>query len=299
MSNEIVKFSNQFNNVALKKFDAVHLDVLMAIASRVREKGTATVEFSFEELRGLMRSRKNLTNKQLADKIVQTNARLLALNYMFEDSGKIIQFALFTKFVTDPQEATLAVGVNEEFAFLLNDLTSQFTRFELAEFADLKSKYAKEFYRRAKQYRSSGIWKISRDEFCRLLGVSDSTAKSTANLNRVVLKTIAEECGPLLGLKIERQYVKRRLSGFVFTFARETPPVIDARRLLDMLKAHAAELRAWASDAGVRLPSAESAGELREQVRDLPQEPQIQEQPGYGYQPGFQQPQQWQQQPWN
>jgi hypothetical protein len=28
-----VKFSNQFNNVALKKFDAVHLDVLMAIAS--------------------------------------------------------------------------------------------------------------------------------------------------------------------------------------------------------------------------------------------------------------------------
>ena len=176
MSNEIVKFSNQFNNVALKKFDAVHLDVLMAIASRVREKGTATVEFSFEELRGLMRLRKNLTNKQLADKIVQTNARLLALNYMFEDSGKIIQFALFTKFVTDPQEATLAVGVNEEFAFLLNDLTSQFTRFELAEFADLKSKYAKEFYRRAKQYRSSGIWKISRDEFCRLLGVSDSTA---------------------------------------------------------------------------------------------------------------------------
>ena len=68
---------------------------------------------------------------------------------------------------------------------------------------------------------------------------------------------------------------------------------------MDMLKAHAAELRAWASDAGVRLPSAESAGELREQVRDLPQEPQIQEQPGYGYQPGFQQPQQWQQQPWN
>ena len=32
-----MKFSNQFNNVALKKFDAVHLDVLMAIASRVRE----------------------------------------------------------------------------------------------------------------------------------------------------------------------------------------------------------------------------------------------------------------------
>ena len=30
-----MKFSNQFNNVALKKFDAVHLDVLMGIASRL------------------------------------------------------------------------------------------------------------------------------------------------------------------------------------------------------------------------------------------------------------------------
>ena len=35
MSDEIVKYSNQFNNVALKKFDAVHLDVLMAITSRL------------------------------------------------------------------------------------------------------------------------------------------------------------------------------------------------------------------------------------------------------------------------
>lgn len=30
-----------------------------------------------------------------------------------------------------------------------------------------------------------------------------------------------------------------------------------------------------------------------------PRDGNLQEQPGYGYQPGFQQPQQWQQQPWN
>lgn len=73
----------------------------------------------------------------------------------------------------------------------------------------------------------------------------------------------------------------------------------NRQRLLGVLKAHATELRVWASDAGVRLPSTESAGGLWEQVRDLPQGPQIQEQPDYGYQPGFQQPQRWRQQPWN
>lgn len=31
MSNEIVKFSNQFNNQALRKFTALDLDLLMAV----------------------------------------------------------------------------------------------------------------------------------------------------------------------------------------------------------------------------------------------------------------------------
>lgn len=230
MSNEIVKFSNQFNNVALKKFTALDLDLLMAIASRVRDKGTDEVAFTFEELKRLAGLQRNMTNDEFAKQIANVNRRLLALNFEFQnEEHDIIQFALFAGFVTSPTKRTLTVSVNSRFSFLLNDLTSQFTRFELAEFADLKSKYAKEFYRRAKQYRSSGIWKISRDEFCRLLSVPKSTAEQVRDLNKRVLKPIIEECGPLLGLKIERQYVKRRLSGFVFTFARETPPVIDAR----------------------------------------------------------------------
>ena len=107
------------------------------------------------------------------------------------------------------------------------------------------------------------------------------------NLHDLVYEALSEEWGRRDG-EISDLWADDGPSGY-------QPPSYE----LDMLKAHAAELRAWASDAGVRLPSAESAGELREQVRDLPQEPQIQEQPGYGYQPGFQQPQQWQQQPWN
>ena len=38
MSNEIVKYSNQFNAQALRKFTALDLDLLMAIAARVRDK---------------------------------------------------------------------------------------------------------------------------------------------------------------------------------------------------------------------------------------------------------------------
>lgn len=230
MVNEIVKFSNQFNNVALRKFDSMHLDVLMAIASRVKEKGTETVTFTFEEMRSLMRLKKNLTNEQLASKIIETNRRLLALNYEFtDDEGGVVQFALFTVFRTTATTAKLEVSVNQLFAFLLNDLTSNFTRFELKEFAELSSRYAKECYRRVKQYRQTGVWKVSLEDFRRLLDVPKSYKLS--DLNKKVLQPIEEELGDLIHLKVERVYKKKgsgrgrsSLVGFEFHFDKEFTP---------------------------------------------------------------------------
>lgn len=92
MSDEIVKYSNQFNAQALRKFTALDLDLLMAIASRVRDKGTDEVVVAFEELRRLSGLQKNLTTVELEDRIIQVNSRLLALNFMFKDGRKTIQF---------------------------------------------------------------------------------------------------------------------------------------------------------------------------------------------------------------
>ena len=38
MTNEIVKFNNQFNNVALKGFTSQELNLLITIASKLKEK---------------------------------------------------------------------------------------------------------------------------------------------------------------------------------------------------------------------------------------------------------------------
>ena len=130
MSDEIVKYSNQFNNQALRKFTALDLDLLMAIASRVRDKGTDEVAFTFEELKRLAGLQRNMTNDEFAKQIANVNRRLLALNFEFQnEEHDIIQFALFAGFVTSPTKRTLTVSVNSRFSFLLNDLTSQFTRF--------------------------------------------------------------------------------------------------------------------------------------------------------------------------
>ena len=202
MSNEIVRYSNQFNAQALRRFTALDLDLLMAIAARVRDKEIDEVTFTFEELRRLAHVKKNLTDKELAARIVEVNDRLLACRFRFQDDSRTVQFTLFSGFETDWKTRKLLVAVNPRFSFLLNDLTSQFTRFELAEFTALKSSYAKETYRRLKQFRQTGVWKVSLAEFRRLLDIPDSYRIS--HINSRVIKPIEDELKPLMNLKVHR-----------------------------------------------------------------------------------------------
>lgn len=265
MSNEIVRYSNQFNAQALRRFTALDLDLLMAIASRVRDQGTDEVVFTFEELRQLAHIKKNLTDKELAARIVEVNDRLLACRFRFQDDSRTVQFTLFSGFETDWKTAKLLVAVNPRFSFLLNDLTSQFTRFELAEFADLKSSYAKETYRRLKQFRQTGVWKVSLAEFRRLLDIPDSYRIS--HINSRVIKPIEDELKPLMNLKVHRKFAKvaagrgrSQLVGFEFEFDPERvpggkgTPRVDlsrsvrenaARRSLESVSPRLVEVRGW------------------------------------------------------
>lgn len=237
MSIDIVKYSNQFNSQSLCKFSAMHLNLLMAICTKVRDRGTNEVSFNFEELWKLVCDNSyRLQTHDFAHQIIETNRRLLASNFEFEDDSKIVQFALFSKFVTDPKSSTLTVKVNPEFSFLLNDLTSQFTRFELKEFTRIKSRYAKECYRRLKQYRSTGVWVVDVDKFRSLMDVPGTYG--TRELSARVLKPIERELKPLLDLEIEKIYgVRKKLVKLRFAFrpehftggaAREAAPQSDS-----------------------------------------------------------------------
>ena len=267
MSNEIVKvIRTMFNSSRLlRKFTALDLDLLMAIAARVRDKEIDEVTFTFEELRQLAHVKKNLTDKELAARIVEVNDRLLACRFRFQDDSRTVQFTLFSGFETDWKTRKLLVAVNPRFSFLLNDLTSQFTRFELAEFTALKSSYAKETYRRLKQFRQTGVWKVSLAEFRRLLDIPDSYRIS--HINSRVIKPIEDELKPLMNLKVHRKFAKvaagrgrSQLVGFEFEFDPERvpggkgAPRVDlsrsvredtARRSLESVSPHLVEVRGW------------------------------------------------------
>ena len=223
--NEIVKYKNDFNNQELRKFTAEELNLLMTILHKVRDNGTKILNFSFNELKRLIRLEKNMTIKEFSKTIMNVNKKLLALNYTFQSEELIIQFALFQEFVINTKTQNLTIAVSERFKFLLNEFEpGNWTRFELEEFVRLKSSYTKEFYRRMKQFRSTGFWSVNLDEFKRLMDIPVNYRMCDIDVK--VLKPIQKELKEKYGLKIQKTYnTKGRgrpsVSGFIFTFLKE------------------------------------------------------------------------------
>ena len=119
-------------------------------------------------------------------------------------------------------EKTVEIAVNKEFAWVLNELNVTFTAFELKEFISLKSSYAKEFYRRMKQFKSTGKWNISLEDFKRIMDVPVNYRM--CDIDVWVLKPIQKELGDKFKLKIKKIYSKKSrgrpsVSGFEFTFS--------------------------------------------------------------------------------
>ncbi|WP_304178511.1 replication initiation protein [Leptotrichia trevisanii] len=188
--NEIVKYHNNFNSVALKNFNGIEIDLLMAICSKLKNEDTNEVELKFSDLRRMINSR-NRGELRFIQNLEQMYKKLISLSIRIETEDKIINFILFTKYEILKKQKTILIKINEEFKFLLNKFINNFTRFELNEFISLKSSYSKEIYRRLKQFKHTGIWKVQIDNFRELLNIPEKYRIS--EIDKKVLKISIEE----------------------------------------------------------------------------------------------------------
>jgi len=162
--NEIVKYDNYMNSLKFTGFTAMDFNFLMMLCNKLRDKDISKVTISFNEIR----EKTNYTQcaiKQFVSDLKRMNEKLMKITCSLRTESEIIMFVLFPTFVINLDEQTLTVSVNEKFRFILNELIKNFTRFELDEFVQLDSKYSKTLYRLLKQYRTTGQYEVSLEDF--------------------------------------------------------------------------------------------------------------------------------------
>lgn len=215
--NEVVKYHNDLSNqIVIKTLNANELNFLMAICSKMRDKETEEIVFTFKNLKELVKWTSN-DNKDFVKSLENTNRKLIALNFRFEDEREIVQFVLFPTFTINKDKKTLTVAVNKKFAFLLNNLSSNFTRFELENFTILQSKYSKYLYKELMKFKSTGYMIMGIEEFRDKLDIPIKYRMSEINIK--VLKPIEEEIPNVLkGFKIDKIKKGKSIEKIEFCF---------------------------------------------------------------------------------
>lgn len=206
---EIVKYHNNFNKVKLPNFTELEQNLLFGIISKIKDKPAGKeIEISAQELNEFVKER-NYTNKELYEvmtsltknffkadfKIIEKEE--LENNEILVKEGVINLFKEFWNHTFRDYKNNLiryekiVLVLNPKFEYLVNQITANFTRFELAEFIALSGKYTKTLYRLLKQYRQTGYMHMEWDEFKRILDIPECYRQ--IDIDQQILKPAIKE----------------------------------------------------------------------------------------------------------
>ena len=220
---EIVTQHNDLIELPLRNFNASELDILLVICYSVQNKGTNDIVLHLDDIKKLAHYQ-NKNKQQFIDALKSTNRKLMKLDFILGDDRHFVQFVLFPRFEVNLNEGTLTVRVAEEFTYLLNNFTGNYTRLDLQQSASLKSSYAKGIYKRLREFRDLGKWKVTIEEFRQFLDIPMSYRPS--NINQQVIDPSIKELESFFpNLKCIPWYEEHRqkrgrpkLLGYIFTF---------------------------------------------------------------------------------
>lgn len=228
----MIKYHNNLNKIALKGFNQRELGIFFAICSIMKEKGIQELEITFSELERIVGiSFKD--KSELVDYIRNMSRKLLDLKIESSENGVFINFVLFRTLIIDTNTEKLTIRVNEDFSYILNDLTKHFTLFELKDFNQLNSIYAKHLYRLLKQFKYTGMFRIEISEFRRLFDIPMSYRMTDIN-RRVLTPAMKEVSQFFTSLTLIKEKEGKNIKYLKFTFDKEKRSIANEDSIIDI-----------------------------------------------------------------
>lgn len=218
---EIVKYHNNLNSISMRGRTSEEMNFFFAIISKIRNKGIIEIELSTNEIKELIDFRdRNFRWVKILENIAN---KIMGLRYIEKTDEEIAYFNMFQRFKINIPKKTIQIKVSQDFDYIVNRLTENFTVYELAEFTSLKSTYSKTMYRILKQWRTVGAKEIEIKIFRELLNIPKSYRAN--DINKRVIAPIKKEL-PQYFVNLKVKPIKANTQGtpiiaYKFTWAPE------------------------------------------------------------------------------
>lgn len=211
-----VAYHNDFeDNSIFVGFKATEMNIIAAISSEMLNKGLTEITFDFSYLKKLINWKRH-DNDEFVEALSSAYDKLISYNFKIGTKTEFVKFVLFTRYNVSATNQTISVKVNEEFSYILNNLTGNYTIFKLEDFTSFSSKYSKLLYQFLMRWQNKEqpIY-LTIDDFKKRLGVPENYRMS--NINKFILKPIEKELSNFFEeFRIEK--VKKGKSVIKFNF---------------------------------------------------------------------------------
>ncbi|MGL5904832.1 MAG: replication initiation protein, partial [Cetobacterium sp.] len=230
---KIVEYDSKLNNLSFGKFKEKELDLFFSICYKLKNEGANEIVLTFQELKELSSYSRN-DIKRFTKDLESTYTKLLDIKFEIIISPKIREkFVLFTRYRIDEDKKEMTIQLHNEYSFVLNDIT-QFTKFDLMEFSNLKSSYAKNMFRLLKQFDNKNLkecwYQIKLDELKVMLDIPSSYKMS--HIDSFVLSPIMEQLKPLFpSLKLEKIKKGVKVDSLKFTWKPKKKQVEEVKAI--------------------------------------------------------------------
>lgn len=171
--NTKVRFNNKMNELNLKEFNEQDLNFLMAVFSKIKNKGER-IQISYDEIKKATGYRKRNGNDYFNSIIQHMAEKGRRLGGTVRFGEKFVSGNVFSCFVGEDDKQILHVRLNPDCYFMLNNLITNFTEFELKKYLEIKGTYAKTLFQHLCQYRTKGFWQVSKKDLAFYLNIPES-----------------------------------------------------------------------------------------------------------------------------
>lgn len=169
----LLKYHNDLNQITLKGLNARESNVFFAICAIMKDHGLNELTLTFNDLKRIS----NITvydESELISIIKETYQKLIRVAAYYETDTTFGGFILFDKFEGNIITKQITISINPKFAYMINELTQNFTVMQLKEYTELQSKYTKNLYRQLQQFKKTGIYVVEVEYLRHILDIPDS-----------------------------------------------------------------------------------------------------------------------------
>lgn len=223
-----LKHHKDFHRIQFQDFKTKERKLIFALCYKLMEQESDIIEFNVKEIAEISGYRPTKAGDNIYKSLEETYKRIKNASIKVKKENGVKHFVLFTVFETFEDKGLVKIRVNDEYRYLLNQITAPFTIQDVIEYRNLNSGYSQLLYSILKEWEKKKECVLTIEDFRKELGIPIKYRIS--EIDKFVLTPIMTELPQyFFNLKLEKIKTGRRVISLKFTWNGKQKEAIDIK----------------------------------------------------------------------